>query len=104
LLKHLLKEKIKHATIPLEKEAKNDSEQAIVEGIIEEESVKGSVELSEIKGSIKGETEKGLLVSLASGQEIWVPKSKIHSKYSNEKEIVQNFVIESWILKKNNLI
>lgn len=103
LLKHLLKEKIKYATVPLEKGEKSGSEQVTVEGI-EEESVKGPVELSEIKGAIKGETEKGVLVSLASGQEIWVPKSKIHSKYSNEKEVVQSFVIETWILKKNKLI
>jgi hypothetical protein len=35
---------------------------------------------------------------------MWIPKSGIHSDYSSGDINDQTFVIDTWILKKNNLI
>ena len=57
-----------------------------------------------VQGTIKGETDKALFIIFPSGQEQWIPKSKIHSNYVSEKEINQSFLIEDWILKKAGII
>lgn len=57
-----------------------------------------------IEGSIKGETQKALLIDFKSGEEIWIPKSTIHSEYTPRKNFSQSFLIDSWILKKNKII
>jgi hypothetical protein len=58
---------------------------------------------SQINGTIKGETEKALLLNFNSGQELWIPKSTIHSKYQQKKDLDQKFLIDNWILKKNKI-
>lgn len=55
-------------------------------------------------GIIKGETDKALLIKFDNDSEIWVPKSTIHSNFTNEKNTNQNFMIDSWILKKNKVV
>lgn len=65
---------------------------------------KSDKETTRINGLIKGETGKALLIVLSPGNEIWIPKSKIHSNYNNEKNKLQSFEIENWILKKRDLL
>jgi hypothetical protein len=119
LLKHLIKEKIEFGTVSnkpkLEEHNKFDTESKInikpekidlnstfVETtIIKNDNIKE--EKATIKGYIKAETEKALLIVFDSGQEIWIPKSTIHSKYKPEVGINQSFLTDSWILKRNNI-
>ena len=118
LLKHLIKEKIEFATVlnrPKIEYNKADTEAKInikpekidlnstfIETtIIKNENIKD--EKATIKGSIKAETGKALLIIFDSGQEVWIPKSTIHSKYKPEVGINQSFITDSWILKRNNI-
>lgn len=116
LMKHLLKEKIEHATISniskhqsklsthtkhVDKERNLMSETSINEEIRKRGSRKN--ETSQIEGSIKGETEKAILIDLDAGQEIWIPKSGIRSQYTSRDNVKQTFLIDNWILKKNNI-
>ena len=57
-----------------------------------------------IDGSIQGETKKALLIQFTSGDEIWIPKSTIHGKYIPKKNKDQKFLIDDWILKKNQIL
>jgi len=61
-------------------------------------------EMTNIDGAIKGETEKALLITFKSGQEIWIPKSTIHCQYIPKKMFNQNFLIDNWILKRNKIL
>ncbi len=56
-----------------------------------------------LTGSIKAETAKALLIMLPSGRELWFPKTTISSQYNPEKEIEQIFLIDQWILEKNDI-
>ncbi|TXT58146.1 MAG: hypothetical protein BAJALOKI2v1_430013 [Promethearchaeota archaeon] len=53
---------------------------------------------------IEGETEKALLLNFEGKEPTWIPKSTIHSEFQTEKGIEQNFLIEVWVLKKNNIV
>jgi len=71
-------------------------------------TVKESVEHKEnevikINGVIEGETEKALLIQFNNDKEVWIPKSVIRSNYNSVNEVPQNFLIDNWILKKNNI-
>ena len=115
LLLHLLKEKIIYATIPnkrkitsgksgqekLKEPNSDDNNEFPV--IIEEKINMNGEKVTEVKGSIKGESEKALLLNLENGKEMWCPKSVIRSNYIPDKEVNQSFMIDSWILKKNNI-
>ena len=61
-------------------------------------------EKTNIKGSIKAETEKALLIVFNNGQEVWIPKSIIHSKFLSDSSSDQEFIINSWILEKNKIV
>ncbi|MFX1393325.1 MAG: hypothetical protein ACFFAH_07095 [Promethearchaeota archaeon] len=61
-------------------------------------------DMTNINAAIKGETEKALLISFKSGQEIWIPKSTIHCKFIPKKKFNQNFLIDNWILKRNKIL
>jgi hypothetical protein len=61
-------------------------------------------DMTNISGAIKGETEKALLITFNSGQEIWIPKSTIHCQYSPKKQLNQGFLIDNWILKRNKIL
>ncbi len=115
LLEHLLKEKIIYATVPNSKYLSNkDTEEELINANVEEVNelpviVEEKVEfnddkISKINGTIKGESNKAILLNLDDGKEIWFPKSVIRSNYSLEKEGNQSFLIDTWILKKNNII
>ena len=61
-------------------------------------------EMSNLIGSIQGETEKALLINFNSGKELWIPKSTIHGEYNPRKDVKQEFLINNWILKKNEVL
>jgi UDP-2,3-diacylglucosamine pyrophosphatase LpxH len=116
LLKHIIKEKIEFATVlklSLKKSpvggSKENYEKNKVKDSKQLPSVKESVESNEnevrnINGVIEGETEKALLIQFENNKEIWIPKSVIRSNYNSVNDITQNFIIDDWILKKNNVI
>ena len=61
-------------------------------------------EKNTVEGALKGETQKAVLIVFPSGQEVWFPKSTIHSDFKPNQNINQRFLIDSWILKKNNIV
>jgi len=99
LLKHILKEKIAYATtsgpigtnkFPKEKVNKpNESNDA---------------KTSQIEGLIKSSTEKALLIQFKGENDVWIPKSTIKSNYELKDDLNQTFLIDEWILRRNNLI
>ena len=120
LLKHLINEKIEYATIS------NVSKLHIINNIEEEKNhitiqteninlenkimknsdiKKNDSEKEKIKitGFIKTETEKALLLVFKNGQEIWIPKSTIHSNYKHVIDVNQTLIIDNWILQRNKI-
>ena len=57
-----------------------------------------------LTGTCKGETEKALLIEFEGNKEIWIPKSTIRSNFDPNSTQPQKIEIDSWILKKNNII
>jgi hypothetical protein len=55
-----------------------------------------------VKGTISRETPKALLIKFENGIESWIPKSTIHSQFSAQNKGKQPFLIQSWVLDKNN--
>ncbi|MHA1491293.1 MAG: hypothetical protein ACTSRI_16785 [Promethearchaeota archaeon] len=129
LLEHLLKEKIKHGTSYFpENRVKNNNALEVTEEIIHMDTGNPNAskimsqkisELSsnqqqqnnsydsdfvKIGGKIKSESEKALLIVFDSGKEQWIPKSTVRSGYDKDKEKTQKFVIDTWVLRKNNII
>ena len=120
LLKHIIKEKIEFATSSNKfqsQETENDRAKSLPNSNVKRVDLDKSttVETSiiktdkigddrvEINGSIKAETERAILIVLNSGQEMWIPKSKIHSQYEPELGKTQVFITEEWILKKGRV-
>ena len=119
LLKHLIKEKIEHAPVlnlsklQDNRERFGNTKKDVVKIRPEKINIHSNTENAantnkkeavEIKGSINGETDKALLLNFETGQELWVPKSTIHSQFDNAKGENQAFLIDNWILKKNKII
>jgi len=115
LLEHILEEKIEFATIskmpsgkaidssPKYNEQRNQDNKATVLPVVKESIENKENEVSQINGVIEGETEKALLIQFNKDKEIWIPKSVIRSNYDSSNDISQNFIIDNWILKKNNI-
>ncbi len=123
LLKHILKEKIIHATSS-ESPAREEPPQEPSTLIVKEERVETpqrkkaknvqpkkrqpskekEKKRTEVKGAIERETDKALLINFGGEKGQWTPKSTIHSNYSTEKGIEQTFLIDDWVLKKDNII
>ncbi|MFX0032066.1 MAG: hypothetical protein ACFE8E_02365 [Candidatus Hodarchaeota archaeon] len=112
LLKHILKEKIKYATTStiFEKKekvgirVKTNKDSPIISSKTERDKSYSSDSASQIEGSIKNVTEKALFIDFDGKKEIWIPKSTIKSNYNSEDTTNQLFLIDDWILKKNNLL
>ncbi len=117
LLTHILNEKIIYATSSKEKDnlvfqdefahnliTENIFSNIYNETIEEQPSMKKTPIMTQIEGVIKAESNKAILVQFNSDREVWIPKSTIHSQYIPRKNNTQSFLIENWILKKNNLI
>ena len=120
LLKHLLKEKIEFATISNVSQQQNNTftgekssnkhypekiesiDNMVIETVVTKTNGSDKDKI-EIKGSIKAETEKALLIVFKSGQEVWFPKSTIHSYYRPELNIDQTFVTDKWIVERNKI-
>jgi len=116
LMTHLLNEKIIYASASKKESTKSDetllenqfsyyvNDRKIIPNSNQKESrKKKSSIMSPIEGVIKGESEKAILIKFDSNKEVWIPKSTIHSRYVLRKNNTQTFIIENWILKKNNL-
>ncbi len=133
LLKHLLKEKIEHATSGKSYQdnsansegnngAKARSNSRPVGGVVknissipsdktqQEKTLAGAIggggtkdQNRKVSGSIKGETEKMLLIRFPGGKEMWVPKSTVDPGYDPGREQEQDFFVDEWILKKNKI-
>jgi len=127
LLEHLLKEKIKFATIFNGKKTSDKSntsfevkeefnrfEQTNIRSSnnlmkeIPKQSNKvqnsNTADITQVEGVIKSETEKALFIQFNNGQEVWFPKSTVHSNYSPNRDFNQKFLIDNWILRKNKII
>jgi hypothetical protein len=112
LLEHLLEEKIVYATTlnspddSSKQESKSESRKINSKStpVIQENIEYSDKPQSEITGTIEGETDKALLIKFDQDKQIWIPKSRIHSNFKPDNSSDQTFLIESWILKKNNLI
>ena len=115
LLMHILEEKIEFATIskmpsgktvvsnPKVNEQRNQDNVTRALPVVKESIEHNENEVSQINGVIEGETEKALLIQFSNDKEIWIPKSVIRSNYDSSNDISQNFMIDNWILKKNNV-
>jgi len=57
-----------------------------------------------LKGVIEIITPKALMIQFANGKEAWIPKSTVHEGHKEEKELNQDFIIDSWVLLKNGII
>jgi len=53
-----------------------------------------------IKGYYMDENSKSVLIRIYNGISFWVPKRFIDSTYSQNQNLLQEFLIENWILKK----
>ncbi len=110
LIAHLFEEKIAHATtLPspamTEKEGQESPDQkrsSRTRG--EEVRVEGKNAQLKIKGVMTGETDKAVMIQFRGGKESWIPKSTIHSEYDGGRLAEQEFLIDEWVLKKNDLI
>jgi len=103
LLKHILEEKIEFATV-LNFDAINKGNGSKTLPIVTESVERNESEVSQLKGVIEGETEKALLIQFNEDKEVWIPKSIIRSNYDTSvKDSTQNFLIDNWILKRNNI-
>jgi len=56
-----------------------------------------------VEGICEGKTEKALLILFESGKQIWIPKSTIRSKFDPDSDNTQQFTIDTWVLKKNEV-
>lgn len=61
-------------------------------------------EITKIEGRLVAETEKAVLIQFKSGKEVWIPKSTLRADYESNKNISQVFLIDTWVLEKNDII
>jgi len=123
LMEHLLKEKIKYATISNSSSKKDNDVDSIQDYggqnnekkttpihvpenhiIAQKSKPSNEKERITIEATLKGKTQKAILINFQSGQELWVPKSTIHNQFSLNQNHPQTFLIDKWILQKNNVI
>ncbi|MFX1479864.1 MAG: hypothetical protein ACFFCI_17235 [Promethearchaeota archaeon] len=115
LLNHILLEKIKFSTSFIvnkpppsfyTQDNQNIASQSNNKGdrLTIQEEMNLSENIKKMEGMIAGETEKAILISTDTGDEVWVPKSIIKSQYTSEKNKKQTFFVDSWFLEKNKLI
>ncbi len=121
ILEHLLSEKIEFATsgtFESETKKKQNVDEEAEYGvfaehitsrdglhIVETTEYDTSIDTVDIKAKIKVESPKALLIMLESGEEYWIPKSTLHSVYDvNNKEMLQKFVVDKWIIEKNKVL
>ena len=50
------------------------------------------------------DNKKTVFVKLPNGKVICIPKTTIQSEFSRDKNLMQNFIIDDWILRKFGLL
>ena len=114
LLTHILEEKIEFSTVPdtsksfaINSQKNNDiiieQNNMTDDGLTIREEMNLGEKIKRLEGRILGETDKALRVTINNGNELWIPKSTIKSKFNPEINTKQTFLINSWFLDKNNL-
>lgn len=117
LLRHLVEEKIIYSTSYTKKNSiKNDNHEKDLTQQIENYDKLHENELllyerkndilksiSKIKAALAGETEKAILLNFRANESFWIPKSSIHNQYLPRKNFNQFFLIDNWVLEKNNI-
>ncbi|MFX1409231.1 MAG: hypothetical protein ACFFA6_02680 [Promethearchaeota archaeon] len=115
LLNHILKEKIEYSTSPrilgIKDLLKNDRREKVIRQTTEinrnsDNSLKQNlkiIETSQVIGNIRRETQNAFLINFDTDKDIWVPKSIIRSQNDISNNSNQQFLIDTWFLKKNNL-
>jgi hypothetical protein len=121
MLDHILIEKIEHATSGTFEAKTIEKDQLDEEGeygvfsehitardglhIVETTEFSASRDPIKIIAKIKVESPKALLITLDSGEEFWIPKSIIHSKYDVKvKDKPQKFIVDKWIVEKHKIL
>jgi len=66
--------------------------------------VKKDSDSTSLLGIIKAETKKAILIEFGDHKQTWIPKSQIHSEFDANIEKEQEFIIDTWILKKNKIV
>ena len=56
-------------------------------------------ETATVGGICEGKTEKAFLIFFKSGKQVWIPKSTIRSEFNPESNNMQQFTIDTWVLK-----
>ncbi|GAB4321997.1 MAG: hypothetical protein Kow0069_26570 [Promethearchaeota archaeon] len=58
---------------------------------------------SRVSARVVKASQKAVLLQLPSGKEFWTPKSMISSRFDENSTSLQEFVIASWVLRKNRV-
>lgn len=58
--------------------------------------------ITTVSGYYVGETQKAIHIRLPSGSSLWVPKKYLGPDVSLDKDSIQQFSIDTWILEKLN--
>ncbi len=98
LLEHVFQEKVIASTEVKQREDFSEEKTS------EEKRKPVLIETAVLAGVCSGETEKALLIAFEGKKEIWVPKSTIRSSFDSKITSSQKFEIDTWILKKNELM
>ncbi len=119
MLEHILKEKVEFATsgtfdIQEKEQMEDEGEYGVFSEritardglqIVETTEYGVSSGALEISAKIKVESPKALLITLDSGEEFWIPKSTIHSKYdTSQKQKSLKLLVDKWIIEKNKIV
>jgi len=109
LLEHAFQEKVIGSTEVKKREdfseLKKERSQETTRESLEEKKENVLRESTVLTGACTGETEKALLIDFeGNNKEIWIPKSTIRSSFDSNITDSQTFEIDTWILKKNNLL
>ena len=117
LLRHLVEEKIIYSTSYTKKNSINNdnSEKELIQQIEhcdelhenEQITYEGKNDIlknmTKIKATLAGETEKAILLNFGANESFWIPKSSIYNQYLPRKNFNQFFLIDNWVLEKNNI-
>ncbi|MFX1237238.1 MAG: hypothetical protein ACFFAS_14940 [Promethearchaeota archaeon] len=100
LLSHLIKEKVKHATVMnkprdrFKESVQQDKKSRKEYHEKNQEPIDKVNDKVRIKGTISGETDRAFLISFENGQELWVPKSSTETIGGREGDSFQELVID----------
>ena len=111
LLKHLIEEKVVFSTTYAKKKiyeepAKNQYKTYGFQendNFVQIENNDLLKNMSKIKAILTNETEKAILLKFGSNETHWIPKSSIHNHYLPRKNFKQYFLIDNWVLEKNQI-